>query len=509
MNRHHAGPGSFAALDMYTEMTLRTSEWTVPIDIICCHDSSPPPPPPPPPPPQQQQQQQQPDVAGEEARFSIQDQMETTVESGDGMRGTEDLMERGGIDCEELERKMPAVRGVGGRMNLVCLLALNFSLVARQGCLSSSETTPPASIYPPRQIPRQAPRSQPHTLIIYSADPRCSSDLDALADRLAFFLAQGILPHRQLHFVVVMAVHPRQSSSAHAAFATKWQPALDALAARQPNFEWHALSPRLEMCGDAAAFRTVLREGVQLRVAVASIQQFLLVSSTLHGPFVPTYYHKPWPEIFLGMLVNRAVVSGLQIECRRARDAHLLNDNSSNTSHVTTPLQTVSIHSGLAVFSRHGALEEVQEALDAHVGLCAQRGNVDGHADDESLGWERILSHKLLQLNGRSLAVSAPMWKGVNLKNSARVSAICGHLRRSVLHPFEVVFVPTISWHKFGDEARRRSSDMLKRLQRVTLSARPWTIPLCAICPHQRFLCVQASGHPAAEASHDSPGRSW
>jgi hypothetical protein len=41
----------------------------------------------------------------------------------------------------------------------------------------------------------------------------------------------------------------------------------------------------------------------------------------------------------------------------------------------------------------------------------------------------------------------------------------------------EVIFITPYPWH----------IDTLTRLERLALSNKPWSVPLCALCPHQNL----------------------
>ena len=86
-------------------------------------------------------------------------------------------------------------------------------------------------------------------------------------------------------------------------------------------------------------------------------------------------------------------------------------------------------------------------------------------APDTPPEWTQLLSRAVLQLEGRSVAVLAPMWKGVDLRDSSRVASTCDRIRAHQAasinspgdHPFELVFVPSDPWYRFDNERSRLS----------------------------------------------------
>ena len=347
MNR--LNPGSTLHLDIFTELSLRGSPWTAPIDLICCQDSGsghgdldsgsghgdlgcnsrahdkdvdalarPLP-------------DRPKDVGGGVGEWdSRHHSRKGQVQQGK----VEPEMNLGEFDCSSLVHVARHEDECTGeercRTSQVCLLASNFSRVARKGAAVGARKGAAAAPEPTSpindksgldsrldgrplrasQLPAAAhgARGQqlPDTLVVYSADACCSSQ-SALEDSLSFFLAQGLVRHVRYHFVIVL-----QTQSGDESMHACWKPKLDAIARWRRNVEWHWLEGGVdgcEACNDRVAFRAVLtgeqdpdRLRLNLSIAVKEIDRFILVSSALRGPFVPTYYlqvSSPWVQYVL------------------------------------------------------------------------------------------------------------------------------------------------------------------------------------------------------------------
>ena len=143
------------------------------------------------------------------------------------------------------------------------------------------------------------------TLIIY-AFAATESGSGVWEDNLDFFLAQGLIADARYRFVVVCNGEVDEA----------WREKLDRVADWLPNFEWHQ---RADEGRDVGAWRAVLNGEVRVGVDVKLIQRFILMNSSIRGPFVPEYYSEGWPEAVLGLLHSRRCpdcqLAGLLVDC--------------------------------------------------------------------------------------------------------------------------------------------------------------------------------------------------
>jgi hypothetical protein len=133
---------------------------------------------------------------------------------------------------------------------------------------------------------------------------------DALGtDNLQFFLAQGLVTDSQYHFVLVV----------NGPTPIEWATRLNEIARVYTNFEWHQ-HPNFGY--DFCVYRDALTI-MQLRISIKHIHYFILLNKSLRGPFVPSYYDKPWPEIFTSRLNDKIKLSGTSINCGDKRSISL------------------------------------------------------------------------------------------------------------------------------------------------------------------------------------------
>ncbi len=86
---------------------------------------------------------------------------------------------------------------------------------------------------------------------------------------------------------------------------------LNKIAETYSNFEWHAH----ENIGyDFCVYKDVLTN-IPLKIPIKDVRYFILLNKSLRGPFVPSYYERPWPEIFTSRLKGSIKLSGTSIHC--------------------------------------------------------------------------------------------------------------------------------------------------------------------------------------------------
>jgi hypothetical protein len=133
---------------------------------------------------------------------------------------------------------------------------------------------------------------------------------DALGtDNLQYFLAQGLVNDSKYHFVLVV----------NGPTPLEWMPKLNAIASKYANFEWHQ---HQNIGYDFCIYRDALTN-MKLRISIQHTRYFILLNKSLRGPFVTSYYDKPWPEIFTSRLNDMIRLSGTSINCGDKRSAGL------------------------------------------------------------------------------------------------------------------------------------------------------------------------------------------
>jgi hypothetical protein len=151
-------------------------------------------------------------------------------------------------------------------------------------------------------------RSEPH--IYFRQQNRPPTTLVVFAyyhdslgqDNLQFFLAQGLVHDSAYHFVIVI----------NGPVPPMWEKKLNQISTFFPNFEWHSH----ENIGyDFCIYKHVLSNRMQLKISIKDIQHFVLLNKSLRGPFVPSYYDRPWPDIFTSRLNDKIKLSGTSINC--------------------------------------------------------------------------------------------------------------------------------------------------------------------------------------------------
>ncbi len=125
---------------------------------------------------------------------------------------------------------------------------------------------------------------------------------DALGrDNLQFFLAQGLVPDSAYHFVVVI----------NGPIPMGWEAKLNKITEAYPNFEWHT---HVNTGYDFCVYKDVL-SSMLLKISIKDVRYFILLNKSLRGPFVPSYYERPWPDIFTSRLKGQVKLSGTSINC--------------------------------------------------------------------------------------------------------------------------------------------------------------------------------------------------
>ena len=202
------------------------------------------------------------------------------------------MTEEGLLERKELYAANPLSPHDRCRSSLVCQLAMESDQVMAQGIKAGCEGPRPA-------------HSGVDTLIVY-AFAVTEGGSGVWEDNLDFFLAQGLVADGRYRFVLVCNGEVDEA----------WRGKLDRIQAWLPNFQWFE---RKDEGRDVGAWRAVLNGEVGLEVDVERVKRFILMNSSIRGPFVPEYYREAWPEAVLGLLHSRSCpdcqLAGLLVDC--------------------------------------------------------------------------------------------------------------------------------------------------------------------------------------------------
>jgi len=254
------------------------------------------------------------------------------------------------------------------RSSLVCRLAAEHGSIAELGS-RVGRATPDAvagdsdpRLHPSGQIERKllsSPKEQggrepaeADTLILCVSAPSAHQS-GMWEDNLDFFLAQGLIADPRYRFLLVMNDHGRLDSA--------WTRKLDAVAAWAPNFEWLSWHGSRDTDAWRALFNNELASS--LGFDLARISRFLLINSSVRGPFVPPYFRLPWPEAFLGLLSEDCVLAGMTANCMCALIESEPESCRFDCSYTPGPSEMIHIPTFLIAFHREPMLEIVNSTL--------------------------------------------------------------------------------------------------------------------------------------------------
>lgn len=213
-------------------------------------------------------------------------------------------------------------------------------------------------------------KSPPHTLILWA-----HYFDDEKADNLQFFLAQGIVPHSDYRFVVIVS----------GSISAMWHLRLSKVTA--PNFRWYT---RPNIGYDMCAWKEALD---------ASFKYFVLLNKSVRGPFLPPYYTNPWPDVFTSRLNNQIKLSGTSINCNQMHiqsmlwafdvsildhvktKLHCFHDKNDAISQVEQGLPMSLLQKGYRLAST-AAMFAAHEGVDQFSPLCAWNKQIT-NGDDQ------------------------------------------------------------------------------------------------------------------------------
>jgi hypothetical protein len=288
-------------MEVSTLFALRSSPWTVPLSAICCQPRQSP----------MECLQGTADSRPSTIGVSVQTPREGRRRGVSWLKGEGEVHGVGQESSRDLPL-FPCVMDRAGREAATAATACNIdqfrSRVTRdRGSLLCRLAGQYASVFAQgaRRGQTQYVQSHTDTLIIY-AFAATESGSGVWEDNLDFFLAQGLIADARYRFVVVCNGEVDEA----------WREKLDRVADWLPNFEWHQ---RADEGRDVGAWRAVLNGEVRVGVDVKLIQRFILMNSSIRGPFVPEYYSEGWPEAVLGLLHSRRCpdcqLAGLLVDC--------------------------------------------------------------------------------------------------------------------------------------------------------------------------------------------------
>jgi hypothetical protein len=279
-------------------------------------------------------------------------------------------------------------------------------------------------------------------------------------DNLLFWLIRGLVPDSRYHFVLIVNGHIEDS----------WRRLLDRLAASLACFEWHQ---RTDSGRDVCAWHSVLSGSIRLLRPLASFVRFVLANASCRGPFLPAYYRRPWPEVFLSALNHDVGLSGVTFHC----DCQNAIVNGRREGACAIGLYA-HVQSYLLAF---GA-DLLPLVLDLQLQVCEGDGR-------KSAWWFELELTRRVLAGGKGLAVRQAVWAGVDFRDAAGVRRICateavppgpdgnpvmaGQNAGVDLYPAEAVFFKT------------NTDAALSALRSYTRSAvmhLPWAAPFDSLC---------------------------
>ena len=276
-------------------------------------------------------------------------------------------------------------------------------------------------------------------------------------ENLLFWLIRGLVPNSRYHFVLIVNGHLHPS----------WRHLLDRVAASLACFEWYQ---RPNSGRDVCAWHSVLSGTIRLLRPLASFVRFVLTNASCRGPFLPAYYRRPWPEVFLSALNRAVALSGVTFHCDCEAPYTRYGECKSGPD--------VHIQSYLLAFGAR--------LLPLVLGL--QRQACEGGKGWDAWWFEKALTRRVLA-DGGSLAVTQAVWAGVDFRDAAAVRRICAAEAAPVgrdgnplvagqnagldIHPAEVVFFKTNS---------NVSAFALRSYTRSALVGLPWALPPEVFC---------------------------
>ena len=277
-------------------------------------------------------------------------------------------------------------------------------------------------------------RQRSEAVVLFKQQPTSAQTLIILAyvfdalgtDNLQYFLAQGIVADPKYHFVL-MVNDPTP---------IEWENRLSEIAKEYVNFEWHK---HLNFGYDFCVFKDALTS-IKLRISIDHIRYFILMNKSLRGPFVPSYYDKPWPEIFTSKLNDKIRLSGTSINCGDKRSINL---------HVQSMLWAFSSDSLEFMLERlkcysnvHDAMINIEvglsRAMMAHgfrfastmLMLSAKEGIPDANTD-AICAWSTTSNHGDSYYSGAYVGIDMNPLEMVFFKSNRRISP-------QVLHRYSI-----------------------------------------------------------------------
>jgi hypothetical protein len=275
-------------------------------------------------------------------------------------------------------------------------------------------------------------------------------------DNLLFWLARGLVSNSRYHFVVIVNGHIDDA----------WRRLLDRVAASLANFEWHQ---RPDAGRDVCAWRSVLSGSTRLLRPLVSFVRFVLINASCRGPFLPSYFRRPWPEVFLSALNHAVALSGVTFHCDCQKPAQTKECRSGPDLHIQSYL--------LAFGAR-----TLPTVLELQAQAC------EG-SDSKGAWWfEKALTRTVLA-DGSNVAVTQGVWARVDFRDAALVRYVCaveanpsgtdgdpmnqGQNAGMDMHPAEAVFFKTNSGV---------SASTLRRYTRNALINLPWAVSKDILC---------------------------
>ena len=238
--------------------------------------------------------------------------------------------------------------------------------------------------------------SPPDTLILYSF----SHSDGWREDNLLFWIARGLLPPPSRYYFVIVLNGDADPS---------WRAMLDRVEARMGgSLEWLA---RPDRGRDVCAWHSVLAGELRIRPGLAGFRRFVLLNSSVRGPFLPAFATGPWPEVFLAPLDGGDVnLSGVTINCNcRAVGADCLPHCDPVAAYVVCDsLRELHVQSYLLAFTRTALAAAVRLQGDVCAGV--REDDPPSVQTNKVKVFERGFTQAVL-MHGGNLAVTQHLWQ--------------------------------------------------------------------------------------------------
>ncbi len=195
-----------------------------------------------------------------------------------------------------------------------------------------------------------------------------------------------------------------------------------------------------------------------MRHSLDQFRRFILINSSCRGPFVPSYFRDPWPEMFFSLLSSETRLAGVTVNCNQPG------------------MEELHIQSYLLAFDR----STLAHMLQRQAPVCPPPG---ANATRTVWQFELSLTHSILRAGG-NVAVTQFLWSGADFRDSDAVRRVCavsaygdvlrpGAYSGMDVHPLELGFFKT---------NRAVAPEVLYLFTQMALVHTPGAVPRHVLC---------------------------